>query len=67
MIKPPSQAPFVAVLYSLAPARLARWVHLPIADDYNSTFPRSRFTALVAFSLNQTPFFRPQKFDSICH
>jgi hypothetical protein len=28
-------------------ARLAHWVHLPNADDYNSTFPRSRFSGLV--------------------
>jgi hypothetical protein len=28
MIKPPSQAPFAPLLYSLAPARLTLWVHL---------------------------------------
>lgn len=34
-------------LYSLAPARLALWVPPQNADDYNSTFPRSRFRGLV--------------------
>jgi hypothetical protein len=28
-------------------ARITRWVHPPIADDYNSTFPRSSFSGLV--------------------
>ncbi len=40
-------AGYCARLYSLAAARLARWVHPPYADDDNSTFPRSRFSGLV--------------------
>ena len=36
-------------------ARLARWVHPPNADDYNSTFPRPRFHGLGC----------PRSFDSL--